>query len=161
MNKRITVVICCLLGAVLVLTSCSKRGESRIIIKNNAPGKMENISVTYTIDGSTKTQKAAYISEGEYTSFEISFPLVEDQASVIPFAISYEVIGEKFGNEDELILNKETNKSLLYVQNDDIAIITGEYGSFFVQHVTKEEFKKAGVQRIYKMMYNILCKPEK
>ena len=149
MIKRISAGICCLLGAVLVLTSCSKRGESKIIIKNNAPGKMENISVTYTIDGSTKIQKAAYITEGEYTSFDISFPLVEGQASVIPFTISYEVIGETFSNEHELILNKENNKSLLYFQNDDIAIISGEYGSFFVQHVSKEEFKKAGVQRIY------------
>ena len=148
MNKRITVVICCLLGAVLVLTSCSKRGESRIIIKNNAPGKMENISVTYTIDGSTKNKKATYISEGEYTTFDISFPLVEDQASFIPFAISYEIFGEAFSNEDELILNKETNESLLFFQNDGIAIITCEYGKLFVQHVSKEQFERAGVQRI-------------
>ena len=148
MNKRMSAVICCLLTAGIVLTGCSKRGKAQIIIKNNAPGKMDNIYVTYIIDGNTKTKKAAYISEGEYTSFNISFPLVEDQNSLIPFTISYEVIGETFGNEDELILNKETNKSLLYFQNDDVAIITGEYGKLFVQHVSKDEFIKAGIQRI-------------
>jgi hypothetical protein len=124
------------------------KSSTQIIVQNSAMGKIEDIAVSYTLNGTEYHKKINYVNEDQYNSVDIHFPRSADQQNVIPFTIMYTLYGEECSNEYETIIDPENPVSELHFTDGEVVIIDIHNTYFFVLHKTKDEYTKEKISSI-------------